>query len=215
MKWSILVATLARRHDKFLRLLHGLVPQMGPGVELVAYRNHGDLTLGEIRQALVEAAAGEYLCFVDDDDQPAHDYVPTILPLLDGVDYVGFRMQAYIDGQPLKPTFHSLQYNEWTEGPTAYFRDVSHLNPVRSELARKADFRATDPPEDVSWADQMRPYVTNQNYAGDQWVAYHYYATSSDSSWRPGSQDPVQSRAEYPELPYVEYTWFRWHDQSS
>lgn len=213
--WSILIATLARRGEKLLGLLSALQPQMLPGVEVVAYRNHGERPLGDIRQALVEEAAGEYVSFIDDDDRPAELLVPSVLPLLDGVDYVGWRMQAYIDGQPLKPTFHSLRYREWSEGPTAYFRDVSHLNPVRRELALKADFRRAVPPEDVSWSDQMRPYVETENYTGDDWIAYHYYASSTDSSWRPGSQDWQASMSQCPDLPDIAHPWFRWHSMST
>lgn len=210
LKWSILVATLARRSGHLANLLDDLDPQIREGVEVVAYRNHGEVPLGDIRQALVEEARGEYLCFVDDDDRLPPYYVDRVLPLLDGVDYVGWRMQAHINGVPLKPTYHSLEYDRWFETPDAYFRDVSHLNPVRTALARQADFRNAEPPEDVTWSDQIRPLLATQHYAGDD-PMYLYYATN-DSTWRPGHEPAWDGQSEpFPPTP----PWLRWHPHST
>jgi hypothetical protein len=185
-----------------------------PGVvEVVAYRNHGEIPLCDIRQALVEDAHGQYLCFVDDDDRLPPYYVSTVLPLLDGtVDYVGWRMQAYMNGTPLKPTYHTLDSDGWWETDAAYFRDVSHLNPVRADLARQADFRRGSIPEDVSWADQMRPLVRTQHLCGDQ-VMYHYHASNHDTSWRPGHEPAWDGNAE--PLPDYPWSWFRWFGDST
>ncbi len=213
MIWSILVATLARRSDLLARVMSDLAPQMPPGgVEVVAYRNHGEIPLCDIRQALVEDAHGDYLCFVDDDDRLPPYYVDMVLPLLDGtVDYVGWRMQAYVHGQPLKPTYHTLDAGGWWETDQAYYRDVSHLNPVRTELARCCDFRRGVVPEDVSWSDQMRTYVKTQHLCGDQ-IMYHYYATT-DSTWHPGHEPAWDGTAE--PLPDYGWGWFRWHGAST
>jgi glycosyltransferase involved in cell wall biosynthesis len=217
--WSILIASLARRRDLLGQLISGLAQQqVPPEVEIVCYRNHGEKWLGEIRQALVTEARGEYISFIDDDDQVSEHYISTILPLLDGVDYVGWRMQAYVDGQPLKPTYHSLEYGAWTEEPFCYRRDVSHLNPVRRELALKADFSRADPPEDVAWSDQMRPFVKTQNHCGEQ-IMYHYYARSSDSAWRPlheGQWNGFDDLLTQPVAHQFDHIpTFRWHKDST
>jgi hypothetical protein len=217
VRWSILVATLARRGDHLRQLLSDLIPQLAGSdeVEVVALRNHGERKLGDIRQSLVESARGEYLSFVDDDDRLPEYYVSEVLSRLDGVDYVGWQMQAYVNGNPLKPTYHSLAYDGWFETPDAYYRDTSHLNPVRTALARRCDFRATEPPEDVAWSDQLRGLVVTQHYVDR--VMYHYYATM-DSTWRPGHEywDGVSD-------PLDDYTYhwandipqFRWHPEST
>jgi hypothetical protein len=210
MKWSILIATLARREDKLNLLLSDLGPQIDGQVEIVAYRNHGEHPLGHIRQSLVEAAEGEYISFVDDDDRVPEYYVSEMLPLLDGVDYIGFRMQAYLNDVPYKPTFHSLRYQGWSEDADGFYRDTSHLNPVRTALARQCDFRRTDPPEDVAWADQMRALAITEHYIDR--VMYHYYSSSYDSAWRPGHEQPSGLPTD---LPAVHVPNFRWHPASS
>lgn len=192
MIWSILIASLARRSESLAQVLADLGQQLAPGVEVIVYRNHGEIPLSHIRQSLVDEARGEYLCFVDDDDRLPEYYVAEVLPRLDGtIDYVGWRMQAYFDGLPLKPTYHTLDSDGWWETETAFYRDVSHLNPVRTELARRCDFRLADPPEDVSWADQLRKVMAGRRQAlvPDDRVMYHYYA-NNDSTWRPGHEPP-------------------------
>jgi hypothetical protein len=213
MKWSILVATLARRADKLNLMLSDLGPQIEAAdgqVEIIAYRNHGERTLGHIRQVLVEAADGEYLSFVDDDDRVPPYYVSEVLPLLDGVDYIGFRMQAYLDGVPYKPTFHSLRYEGWSADDNGFYRDTSHLNPVRTVLARQCDFRRTDPPEDVAWADQLRDLAITEHYIDR--VMYHYYSSAYDSAWRPGHETDKTWSGNRPEIDVLN---FRWHPEST
>lgn len=215
MIWSILIASLVRRGPTLAQVLDDLGQQLVPGIEVVIYRNHGEIPLSHIRQALVDEATGQYLNFVDDDDRLPSYYVPEVLPLLDGwADYVGWRMQAYYDRRPLKPTYHTLDSDGWWESETAFYRDVSHLNPVRTELARRCDFRLADPPEDVSWSNQLRavlPMPFRQNLVPFDRVMYEYYA-SGDSTWRPGHEPPWDGTPDpFPDLP----AGCRWHPQST
>lgn len=213
--WSILVATLARREARLRELLSDLEPQVRHArglVEIVALRNRGERPLGHVRQALVDDARGGYLSFVDDDDRVPDYFVERVVwHLVDHVDYVGWRMQAYVGGRPLKPTFHSLRYHGWSEDAAGYYRDVSHLNPVRTELARRCDFRRAEPPEDVGWADQLRPHLAGAREAYVDEVMYRYYATG-DSAWRPGSE-PADAASGPP--PDLDVSHFRWHPEST
>lgn len=207
LKWEILIATLGQRGDRFMRLLSNLLPQVeaaAGAVHVTALWNNGERPLSHVRQSLVDHAVGEYVSFVDDDDELPDYYVSRVLPLLDGVDYVGWRMQCIMDGIPLKPTFHSLEHKTWYEDGAAYYRDVSHLNPVRLELARLADYTRGDPPEDVSWADQMRGTLTTEHFIDD--VMYIYHSSTSDSTWRHGSVQPGEHHWHHPiESPYFSY----------
>lgn len=191
--WTILIATLAQRAARFERLLQQLLPQTEPhdgAVTVCAYYNHGDQPLGDIRQALVDHATSTYVSFVDDDDELPDYHVAEVMSRLDGVvDYVGWQMQCYVDGSPLKPTYHSLRYPRWYDDRRGYYRDVSHLNPIRTELARRADFRRGAPPEDVSWSDQVRPHVKTEAYVDK--VMYHYRSSPGDSTWNGGGIQEV------------------------
>lgn len=210
-KWTILIATLGQRADRLRQLLDVLMPQvdaMHGVVRVIALRNNGELPLADIRQALVECADSDYLSFIDDDDMVPDYFVKRVVPLLDGVDQVGWRMQCVQDGVRLKPTYHSLRYDGWSEDVDGYYRDVSHLNPIKTELAQKVDYRSTRPPEDVAWTGLIRPHVRTEHYIDD--CMYEYRADSRDSMWAPGSATPGQyERVE------VASPWFTWHPWSS
>lgn len=152
-KWSLLILTQPSRAALLARLTACLLPQLlrAQGVDLVIAFFNSRLSLGAQRQKMTEEAQGEYVSIVDDDDLVAPDFIQRILPLLDGVDQVGFRLQEYKDGVPLKPTFISLRYNGWHDDAEAEYRDIMHLCPLKRELS--LEVRREGPPgEDARWA---------------------------------------------------------------
>lgn len=209
--WNILVATLGQRGDRFRRLLDGLLPQLEPHagqVTVTALWNNGERTIGEYRQALLESATSTYVSFVDDDDEVPPYFVNHVTSVLDGeVDYVGWRMQCWVDGQKLRPTYHSIRYTRWYDDRRGYYRHVSHLNPIRTSLARLGDFRRGWP-EDVSWVEQVRPYVKTERYISN--VMYHYHSSTRDTVQRPG----LVKSGRYVR-PSVDSTYFSYHPESA
>jgi hypothetical protein len=82
---SILIATLASRRQKLLKLLAVLVPQAercSEPVEVIALYNNGESPIGVLRQQLLDIAEGTFVCFVDDDDMVAADYVGSLAAML-------------------------------------------------------------------------------------------------------------------------------------
>jgi hypothetical protein len=209
--WTILVATLGQRVTRFERLLSQLLPQTESHdgrVTVCALYNHGERPLGDVRQSLVEHATSDYVSFVDDDDELPDYFVDEVVARLGDVDYVGWQMQCYADGTTLKPTYHSLRYSHWWDDAAGYYRDVSHLNPIRIELARRGDFRRGAPPEDVSWVDQVRPHVRTEAYVDR--IMYHYHASSGDTTWRGDGIERVWHLR-----PLIDHPNFTYHPESS
>jgi glycosyltransferase involved in cell wall biosynthesis len=179
-KWTIMILTQPSRADFLEKLLAVLQPQVdrAPGVEIDIRLFDENMGLGENRQAMREQAVGEYSCFVDDDDIVAPDYVESILPLLDGIDYVGFQLQCYIDGDAMKPTYHSLKYDGWNSDQDGHYRDISHVNPILTSLALKVSMDGGFG-EDHRWSDALRELnvVKLEHYVPE--VMYHYYYRSN------------------------------------
>jgi glycosyltransferase involved in cell wall biosynthesis len=213
--WTILIPTIGRRAQQLDRVLTSLLPQTewyAGRVCVVAYWNNGERPLADIRQDLIECAVTDYVSFVDDDDVLPDYHVDRVMTALDEhPDYVGWRMQVLVDGAAHKSTFHSLRYAGWFEDEHGYYRDVSHLNPVRRDLAVRCDYRVGEPPEDVSWATQMRSVLRGKRECFIDDVMYYYHASSTDSTWRPGSVNPLESS--YTRLS-VEHDNFMWYDWS-
>lgn len=179
MKWSILILTIPARAQFLDRLLQVLYPQIEKhqDVEILTRLSDRSMTIGQNRQAMLQSAQGEYVNFIDDDDLVPKNYVKSIYPLLKKVDYIGFPVKVYRDGTFIQTAYHSLQHRDWTSHGDVAFRDISHLNPMRRELATKAIMDG-DFGEDRRWSNQLRQLgiVKTQSYIPE--AMYFYYMRS-------------------------------------
>jgi glycosyltransferase involved in cell wall biosynthesis len=211
--WSVLVPTLSSRQAKFLDLMGVLLPQCEADgrVEVVGLHNDGERTIAEYRQALLEDARGEYLSFFDDDDGPEPDFVPAVTEAMEGrPDFVAFRVAYYENGVlESRPTVTGLQHDRWHDTDTAMIRDITHINPVRSVLAKRADFRVQfgDGKEDWSYRSALRPLLETQ--AEIDRILYHYRHDTGDSV-----QFKLRPHAHAPR-PVIDSPAFRWHPWST
>lgn len=136
-----------------------LLPQVEKfkDVEILIFFNNFEWSLGYLRQAMIEEARGVYVSHIDDDDMIPEDYVSTIHPLLDGVDYIGFKVKFIDNGNHMKPVYHSLKYNSWSQDDDGYYRGVTHLNPLKRQLALDAGFPVErHSGEDEKWAHKVK-----------------------------------------------------------
>lgn len=157
MKWTIAILTVKGREQDFERIRGILEYQIADRNDIeILVSSHDKMNIGDKRQWCLDNASGEYINFIDDDDLIAHDYIDTIYPLLDDVDYVGFQLQHFFNGKKSKPTYHSLRYKTWEEDEDGFYRNVSHLNPIRTTIAREGKF-AGDYGEDFTWSQQVHP----------------------------------------------------------
>lgn len=213
--WTILVPTLGERRELFERMIWPLLHQTGPGggrVKVVGYWNNGLPRLPAIRQRMIETTGTEYLCFVDDDDLVSHQYVDRIArALAERPDYVGFQVQCYSSGNPTAISYHSLEHRGWRNEATAYYRDISHVNPIRTTLARLGDFRAARPgrAEDRAWVDQLRASGRVRNQVMIDEIMYHYLYEPKASAW----QRPNRIRRGPFRRPEIDHPNFTWHPE--
>lgn len=132
--------------------------------------------LGGKREQIRLGSSGEYICFIDDDDFIAPNYLDRIVPLCFEVDQVGFDVQIYKNGKPYGYAIHSITNKGWNNktavmGERYFERDISHLNPMRRQLALEVAM-AGGIGEDHRWAEAMRGKVKTERYINE--VMYHY-----------------------------------------
>jgi hypothetical protein len=201
--WSILIATLASRQQKFLRLMDTLLPQITEtteNIEVVACYNNGEWPIGHIRQALMEEAQGTYISFLDDDDAISNVFVTEILKALEAKpDVVGFYMQYLESGQFIANSYHSLKHYPHNDS-TGFYRDVTHQQPVRRELALQSDFRGW--PEDSTWREGVRPLLKTEVYIDKCLYFYqHDWSDTIQGNLKPHTFTP---------RPTINNSVFRW-----
>lgn len=211
MLWQILICSIPHRHDKLCELLAFLDTQMMPGTGALLYLDNLELSIGEKRQLLLEASGADYVSFIDDDDTVASDFIPCVLSALASrPDYVGFLVSWLVDGVEQKPVQHSLRHRGWMELAEILLRDISHLNPVRRELALLGEFDSADDKsrygEDHAWADQLRStrLVRTEAWIGKPMYCYRYSnADSAETIRQPASR--VRPPPRYPWLRSIGY----------
>lgn len=176
MKWSILILTMPERAPLLSRLLNCLAPQVEkfPDVEIVTKTSRHKQSVAEQRQEMLNNAAGEYVNFIDDDDMVPDNYVETIRPLLDGVDYIGFPVNIYRDGTFFGVSYHSPIYKKWQSHRMCWFRDISHLNPIKRDIALKAKMEGGYG-EDYRWANELRRMDAVKTWHYVPEAMYFYY----------------------------------------
>jgi hypothetical protein len=215
--WTILIPTIPQRQHLLRRLLDVVLPQLdehGGRVRVLARRNVGWPTLGEIRDALVDAAGTDYVSFIDDDDLVPDYYVAEIVrALAERPDHVGFKLEYTTDAdghQGREIVEHSLRYSSWRRIDGVLCRDITHVDPIRTDLARKARFAVARPrrAEDKAWVKQVRRWVSTEVYLDK--IMYHYLWSQHGSSW----ERPEEIKPAAGPLPVIGHPYFSWDPRS-
>lgn len=216
--WTILVPTLGERRVLFQRMISLLLPQTEKydgRVQVVARFNDGYPPLPVIRQKMLMQTETDYVSFVDDDDIVSAYFVDEVMTALDSdPDYVGFQVQCYSDGRPTGVAYHSLKHFGWVNESDRYLRDISHINPMRTRIARLADFRAAraGAAEDRAWVAQLRRQGNLRTEVVIPRIMYHYlYSTSRTPGEGSRWQKPATIRRGTGRLE-ITHPNFRWSD---
>ena len=176
MKLSILICTLPDRKLMLTSLLVKLNRQIKGEVDIhIAHEPH--LTIGEKRNLLLENSTGEYVCFIDDDDDVSDNYIDLLMEGINkGVDCSSLKGDYIVDGHFDSIFEHSVKYKEWktTDNVIKYERYPNHLNCIKSSIAKQFKFPEKNFGEDHDWSRQIHEsgLIKTEHYI-DQ-VIYYY-----------------------------------------
>lgn len=218
--WTILIPTLGQRATLFQRLMAVLLPQLEPyegRVRVVAWWNNGEPALSAIRHQLVQDTTTDYVSFADDDDLVPEYFVAEVMAALDQwPDYVGWQTRYSSNGVDHGLVDHSLAHGGWREEKNPYrlLRDITHINPMRTDVAKMGDFRRgvrPGRPEDRPWVDQIRKTGLLQTEVYIDKIMYDYLWRRDTSAW----QKPHRIDRRPAVRPTVDSSYFSWHPGSA
>lgn len=158
MKLSILIPALTFRNSTVLfNSLGEQIRHCSYDVEVLTESDSGELTSGQKRNKLMNRAKGEYICFIDDDDQIGTDYVDSILATIDNrkTDVITFNLQFVRDQKPREIWKFGLWPNNRRRGKMC----ANHLCVWKKSIADK-----------VAWCDELG------NWDDHLWFEPVYYA---------------------------------------
>jgi hypothetical protein len=184
-RWEILILTMPTRKIFLERLMKVLTPELEYWnrhckVQVRIRTSDPKFSLGENRQLMREQSQAEYTNFLDDDDLVRENYLSQIAPKLDGVDYIGHEVAVYEDGVKKNPAYHSLKCGGWWSNDWGYYRDISHINPIKNKLALAAPMWGGFG-EDSRWAGDLRALklVRTEHYID---AALYTYLSRTDKT---------------------------------
>jgi len=193
---SILIPSIPDRRNKLTTLLGELYtqvlnlnrthPSLG-SVEILVDDSprflDGGLSIGGKRDLLKQRASGKYLCFLDDDDWVAPNYLETVVRLCgDGQDIVTFRSLIKNDHYygVIDMDLNTLSNQE--VGPIGITpRTPWHICPVKSEIAKSEPFSELNHNEDWDWMNRVLKRIHSQSHADMILTQYNHSEVGSEA----------------------------------
>jgi hypothetical protein len=143
-------------------------------------------TVGEKRDALLRASQGDYVAFVDDDDDISHDYVEEILKAAQRQpDVITFMQKASVNGSVANVEFRLGNKNEAFAPGITIKRNAWHVCAWRRTLAIQSHFPPINYGEDWAFAAPLCEFAKSEIHIDR---ILHFYKHSSN-----GTQAPVPS----------------------
>lgn len=192
---SILIPTIPDRIAKFAVLYSELMyqvdklnqqhPTLGH-VEIIQDHSkpflEGGLSIGKKRESLVKRANGKYLCFLDDDEDIAPNYVETLIRLCQqNKDVCTFRNLT-------KNDFYwtivdmSLKFNNEEATPDGIVQRLPwHICPVRSLYAKQHAFGDINYGEDWNWMNRVLKHCETEAKTNQILHTYNHSSKVSES----------------------------------
>jgi len=166
---SILIPSIPERFDTHFKPLYDKLTALAAGhpVEVLALVDNRMRSIGAKRQALLDIAKGDYVVFVDDDDEVYDRYVEAIVGMIEanpGVDVVLFDQHFTFNGNgPHVIRFdHECKQDQQVNldaKPYVATRRPWHVVPYRRAIAQEGTFGDINYGEDAIWVDQVAPLV--------------------------------------------------------
>lgn len=186
---SVLVATVPNRvPEPMSSLFSKLCTQaLNQPVEVLLFGDNRRRTLGDKMNGLMTWARGEYLTFVDDDDDVTDDYVGTILRAVieNPADVICFDVDCTLvasDGKVqraiVKPSiFHPNE--EFHEGVVR--RKPLQVAVWRSSLARMSRWPSGQYNVDTGWASELWPLIKSEYRIPQVLYKYRWHAEKTEA----------------------------------
>jgi len=183
---SILILTLPTRIDLYSRLIKSLNQQVIENnlmhrVQILTLGDTKEISVGEKRNILLNKSIGRYVCFIDDDDVIATNYLSFIMSALNSnADVITF-CGDYVENEIRTPFSISMVHRGNFNEPNMFYRLPNHLCPVKREIALSCQFTDKNFGEDSDYAEKINNYLKNEYHIQEKLYFYMYDSNTSQT----------------------------------
>jgi Glycosyl transferase family 2 len=169
---SILICTLESRKKVFdsliVNLENQLMKQLTETVEILVKCDNGENTTGAKRDFLLRRSIGDYIVFVDDDDEVPPYYIQEIISAAKfGADCMAINGIMTTDGVnkiPWRLSKNNPNVTIYEEGiGPVYLRTTNHISPVRRDIAIKGGFPDIRNGEDKAYSESIHQFLKTEH----------------------------------------------------
>lgn len=192
---SILIPTIPERVERFTALYNELMiqkhdidtlhPSLGEVEILVNSQPRflaGGPSIGKKREDLVYNSNGKYLCFCDDDEDIAPNYLESLLRMCrEDADVCTFRAMVKVKGYwGLVDMRLIYKVNDQMSPDYTVRRPPWHICAVRSVYAKMFPFQDLNNAEDFEWMDKVLSCCTTEIHTDKILYCYNHGDSEAD-----------------------------------
>lgn len=142
----------------------------------------GGPSIGEKRQNLIDRSYSKYLCFLDDDESIAPNYVETLLRLCqEDKDVCTFRNITKLDNFWCVVDMSIENENEQVQDSEIVYRKPWHVCPVKTEFAKLYKFKNINYGEDWDWFSQVLTHCETEAKTNSLIHGYNHSVNKSEA----------------------------------
>lgn len=182
---TILIPSIPERFEQLQYLLGEIALQdVNNEVEVIVLMDNMKRSIGAKRTNLLDLAQGRYLTMIDDDDDIAEDYIPTVLEAIkENKDVITYKQLSSINGESFTVTFGIKNQNEAAHKVEGVFADIKrkawHCCVWKREIVKGCFFTDTNYGEDAIFSDTATANAITETHIDK---IMHYYNYSSENT---------------------------------
>jgi glycosyltransferase involved in cell wall biosynthesis len=193
---SVLILSIPSRTESVSALVKKLEEQLGNrrSIEILVFSDNRSQSISEKRNVLLQAARGQFICFLDDDDGVANNYIDLILKAAQdnpNVDCISFDQFCSLDGEPMNVSFGiGNPHGQLWRNEDGLLGDIKrppyHMCLWKRAIAQSEEFRPMygangQSTEDIDWLMRLYPKVQTEYHIPEPMHMYIYNSNTTAS----------------------------------
>lgn len=197
IRLSILIATITGREQSFNNLVEKLLDQLTVNgiwneIEVIYECDDRTMSIGNKRQLLLERSYGDFVVYIDDDDDVPNDYCITIWKTIATRPYydcIGFLQQCTFNGGREKLASLSNKWDAWAEKKDGfdYVRTPFFPTPIRRDIAIQIGYKDMRFGEDHDFSIRLKESGLIKNELFLDKIMYYYQYTHAPHAEKYGT----------------------------